>query len=214
MENLLVFAIMALNFGISWFNAWSVGRYWSESKYMGKGIRIQVITGYVLSIVGFTWVYMFLVAILMSLIGPSIQGLQGLDFQIVVEFMLNLGYIILVPVLIVFGMSATIQSWVNFWKNKNLRNGTVMAWNTYTQINNTIRFARTAPSALKKVTEIAFGKSGSKKNRKKSDGQAVILAIILLLLALAGGYFTASAILKKSDRKFEFDLRDAYIIEN
>lgn len=209
MAIVIVILILIVNFGISWFNAWSVGRYWSESKHMGTWIRVQVVSGYVLSIIGFTWVYLFLLAALMSVLGPHIKGIQELNYQVLVEFMMNLGYIILVPILIVSGMSATIQSWINFWKNKNLSNGAVMAWNTYAQINNTVRFARTAPSALKSILNIAFGGKG----KKKSDTQIIILGIVLLIFALAGGYFTASAILKKADREFEYDLKDAYVID-
>lgn len=31
--------LVALNFGISWFNAWSVGRSWADSRAIGGSLR-------------------------------------------------------------------------------------------------------------------------------------------------------------------------------
>ncbi len=203
----MIIIMLILNFAISWFNAWSVGRYWSESKQMGRMVRFNVWIGYIMSIVGFTWVYLCLLSYVVSYIGPSIFS-EDFDYQALVTFMTNLGYIIIAPVVIVTGFAATIQSWVNFWKNKNLANGAVMVWNTYAQLRNTMNFARNAPSALAKILKIAFGGKG-----KKGSAQIIILGIVLVIIAFAGGYFTASAILKKSDRNFVFDFKDAYTVE-
>jgi hypothetical protein len=203
----MVFFIMILNFGISWFNAWSVGRYWSESKQMGRMVRFYVVIGYIMSIVGFTWVYVCLLSYAIAYIGPSVFS-KSFDYQTLVVFMTDLGYIIIAPVVIVTGFAATIKSWVNFWRNRNLANGAVMAWNTYAQIRNTMNFARVAPSALRRIFKVAFGGKG-----KKGNAQIVILAIVLLIIAFAGGYFTASAILKRSDRNYVFDFKDAYNVE-
>lgn len=203
----MILIILMLNFGISWFNAWSVGRYWSESKEIGGAVRFNVWIGYIMSIVGFTWVYLCLLSYIVAFIAPGIFS-KDFDYETLSTFMLNLGYIIIAPVVIATGFAATIQSWVNFWKNRNLANGAVMTWNTYVQIRNTMNFARVAPSALGRVLKIAFGGRG-----KKGNAIIIILGIVLIILAFAGGYFTASAILKKSDRNYVFDFKEAYIVD-
>lgn len=204
----MIFVILILDFAISWFNAWSVGRYWSESKQMGGAVRFNVVIGYIMSIVGFTWVYVCLLSYIIAGIGPSIFPKADIDYETLIVFMSNLGYIIIAPIVIATGFAATVQSWVNFWKNRTLANGAVMAWNTYAEIRNTVNFARYAPSAIGKIFKIAFGGRG-----KKGNAAVVILGIVLLILAFAGGYFTASAILKRSDRNYEYDFKEAYKVE-
>ena len=87
----------------------------------------------------------------------------------------------------------------NFWKNRNLSNRLNAGWNTYAQIHNTVSAAWNAPSALGRVAEALFGGKG----KKKSDTLVVMCAIFLIILAIFGGYFTASAIMKKADREYD-----------
>lgn len=59
--------------------------------------------------------------------------------------------------------------------------------------------ARNAPSAIGRIAETLFGGKG-----KKKDNTVVILAaIFVVILAIFGGYFTASAIMKKADREYD-----------
>jgi hypothetical protein len=51
------FLLLILNFAISWFNAWSVGRVWIESKMIGGFFQMTVWCGAIMSAYGFTWVY-------------------------------------------------------------------------------------------------------------------------------------------------------------
>ena len=80
-----------------------------------------------------------------------------------------------------------------------MANGLTAGWNTYAQIHNTISVARNAPSALGRVVEALFGGKG----KKKDNTVIVLCAIFVLILAIFGGYFTASAIMKKADREYD-----------
>src|SRR6266436_2256340 len=51
----MLFLLLILNFAISWFNAWSVGRVWIESKMIGGLFRMTVWCGAIMSAFGFTW---------------------------------------------------------------------------------------------------------------------------------------------------------------
>jgi hypothetical protein len=60
----MLFLLLILNFAISWFNAWSVGRVWTESKMIGGFFRMTVWCGAIMSACGFTWVYIALLGLL------------------------------------------------------------------------------------------------------------------------------------------------------
>src|SRR5258708_19519 len=50
----MIFLLLILNFAISWFNAWSVGRVLVESKMIGGFFRMTVLCGAIMSASGFT----------------------------------------------------------------------------------------------------------------------------------------------------------------
>ncbi len=54
-----LYVILALNFGISWWNARSCGRAWVESKAVGGSIRVLVWCGAIQSAIGFSSVFLF-----------------------------------------------------------------------------------------------------------------------------------------------------------
>jgi hypothetical protein len=103
-------------------------------------------------------------------------------------------------VLIIFAVIPTgiiiwINSLITFWKHKSLATGGIAAWNTFANVRNVISASRNLPSALSRLVDSA--------KRTKGNGAIVILAIAIVLLAILGGYFTASAIMKRADRKYD-----------
>jgi hypothetical protein len=59
----LVVFLFILNFVISWFNAWSVGKCWLESKAAGGFTHFVTWCGAIMSASGFTWCYTILLAL-------------------------------------------------------------------------------------------------------------------------------------------------------
>lgn len=194
---LLVLAL-ALNFIISWANANYVGRYWSESKEVGGSFRAYVVVGYIMAIAGFTMVYGYI----LLLISPLFLQMAKVDQETILMFeqlASDLIYLFCVITMIPTGFYIWIRSLKNFWEKKTLANGLTAGWNSYAQIHNTISVARNAPSALGRVVEALFGG----KSKKKDNTVIVLCAIFVLILAIFGGYFTASAIMKKADREYD-----------
>ena len=101
--------------------------------------------------------------------------------------------------LIPTGFYIWIRSLKNFWEKKTLASGVPAGWNTFAQFHNTVSAARNTPSALGRITEVLFGG----KSKKKDNTIIVLWAIFVLILAIFGGYFTASAIMKKADREYD-----------
>ncbi len=194
---LLVLAL-ALNFIISWANANYVGRYWSESKEVGGSFRVYIVVGYIMAIAGFTMVYGYI----LLLISPLFLQMAKVDQETILMFeqlASDLIYLFCVITMIPTGFYIWIRSLKNFWEKKTLANGLTAGWNSYAQIHNTISVARNAPSALGRVVETLFGGKG----KKKDNTVIVLCAIFVLILAIFGGYFTASAIMKKADREYD-----------
>ena len=193
---LLVVLMLALNFIISWSNATTCGRYWSESKREGGSFRFYIICGYIQSIFGFTMVY----AYTLLLIAPSIMQMKGVDQESILyfeELAANLTYLVVVFPIISTGLFIWLKGIQITWENRTASNIIVSGWNTYAMFRNTVNAFREVPSAVGKVFEALLGK------RKKGKETMALLAIFLVILALLAGYFTASALLKKADREYD-----------
>lgn len=198
MAILFLVLALALNFIISWANANYVGRYWSESKEVGGSFRAYIVVGYIMAIAGFTMVYGYI----LLLISPFFLQLANVNQDTILMFeqlSSDLIYLFCVVTVIPTGFYIWIRSLKNFWEEKTLSNGLTAGWNSYAQIHNTVSAARNVPSAISRVAETLFGG----KEKKKGNTIIVLLAIFVLILAIFGGYFTASAIMKKADREYD-----------
>lgn len=198
MALLLLLFVLALNFMISWANANYVGRYWSESKEIGGSFRVYIVVGYIMAIAGFTMVYGYILLLIIPIF-LQIAEVEQETILIFEQLSSDLIYLFCIVTMIPTGFYIWIRSLKNFWEKKTLANGITAGWNSYAQIHNTISAARNAPSALGRVIKTLFGGKG----KKKDNTIIVLLAIFVLILAIFGGYFTASAIMKKADREYD-----------
>lgn len=198
MAVLLLVLALALNFMISWANASYVGRYWSESKEVGGSFRVYIVVGYIMAIAGFTMVYSYI----LLLVSPVFLQMAKVDQDTILMFeqlSSDLIYIFCVVTMIPTGFYIWIRSLKNFWEQKTLSSGLTAGWNSFAQIHNTVSAARNTPSALGRIGKSLFGG----KSKKKGNTIIVLCAIFVLILAIFGGYFTASAIMKKADREYD-----------
>lgn len=198
MAMLLLILALVLNFIISWANASYVGRYWSESKVVGGSFRVYIIVGYIMAIAGFTMVYGYI----LLLICPFILQLAEVDPETILMFeqlASDLIYLFCIITMIPTGFYIWLKSLKNFFERKTLANGLTAGWNTYAQVHNMVSAARNAPSAVGRIAETLFGG----KSKKKDNTLVILVAIFVVILAIFGGYFTASAIMKKADREYD-----------
>jgi hypothetical protein len=182
-----------LNFGISVWNANSVGKIWTEAKYIGGGVRVLAVCGYIMAVAGFTMVYSI---IIIAVIG-STNGFGYLSTEqsmLLLQFVSDLSYILVALAVIPTGIIITINSLVTFWRHKNIKTGAIGAWNTFATVSNVVNATRAMPSAFGRII-------GSVKSNR--DSGIIVLAIVVVALCVLGGYFTASAIVKRADRKYD-----------
>lgn len=151
-----------------------------------------------MAIAGFTMVYSYI----LLLVSPVFLQMAKVDQDTILMFeqlSSDLIYIFCVVTMIPTGFYIWIRSLKNFWEQKTLSSGLTAGWNSFAQIHNTVSAARNAPSALERIGKSLFGG----KSKKKGNTIIVLCAIFVLILAIFGGYFTASAIMKKADREYD-----------
>ena len=200
MNAIWIILILGANFAIAWLNANNVGKYWTEAKMIKGSFRAYVVCGFVLSIIGFTTVY----DCILMLIAEAILTSAGATRQAILQFAeLNsdILYILSVFTVIPAGFFVTGCSLKNAFEKRTVSYSLNAGWNSYAQIRNTIDAARNAPSAIGRVIGFFFKKDDDSNDLKsKLIG---FVAIAVLVVAVLGGYCTASAILKRADRKYD-----------
>lgn len=186
------FFIFILNFGISWLNAWGVGKSWEESKDKGGFTHFVTWCAVIMSASGFTWCYLFVLA---SLAGSLHYHGHVLLPARYVQGMMELGYLVIIGPVIGSGIGITISSWRDFKREKSLLHGGVAAYNTYAQIHNTVEAIRVIPGIVGDLGNLF------KSDDDEKDSLALMLMIALVLLAVFGGAMTTAAIVKRTARR-------------
>ena len=186
MGHVLFALVWVLNFAISVWNAYSVGKVWVEARHEGGWHRFMCWMGAVMSASGFSWCYL------------SFLVLTANYFQWVTEEQtmaaLNLGYLLLLPFILFAGYAITLDSWGNAYRNGGFLNYGAAAWNTFASIHNTYAAWRNMGGA--------FSSLGNFLKRRSSKGEgngpnAIILVILLVALALFGGVITTAVIIRR-----------------
>jgi hypothetical protein len=187
-----LYAILALNFGISWWNARTCGRAWEESKAIGGSIRVLVWCGAIQSAIGFSSVFLF----------PMIFAAHAFYPQYFTDDVLN-GALSLWYVTIIFpalgtGFIITIESWIAAYRDHSLMNMGVAAYNTFAQIHNTMGAINGLGSAFQSVGKIFASVATSRGDAKgKAAIVGVMLAIAIAALALCGGVILTAVLIHR-----------------
>jgi len=182
----LVFLVLALNFGISWLNAWSVGRSWADSKAVGGWPRFMVWCAATMSASGFTWCYLIVIVLAVSTTGY-------LKPQYV-QAALELGYVVIIIPVLGSGLAIWMDSVTTAIRRRNAVSIGVAGWNTFAMAHNTYEAARTLPEVLKHLGSLLKG--GDAK------GKALIVVGLLVMVALCAGLLTTAAIIRATARKY------------
>ena len=183
MPYLLVAFIWLLNLGISAWNAYAVGKSWVEAKAAGGWPRVMCWCGAVMSASGFTWCYL----ILLCLGGYWLGYLS----DTVVTVALDLGYVVLIPGILLSGLVITVDSWARAFRRGGFLNYGVAVYNTYAQIHNTYNAITGFGEAFGNVQRF-FNKS---RSDDRDNSSAILIVVLLVALALAAGVLTTTYII-------------------
>lgn len=185
MSMLLLIGVMILNLVISFMNARNVGRVWAESKAVGGWVRVLTWCGAIQSAVGFTFVY----AIVIAYIAVSTGYLPPQMLNV----LMSLVYLLIIIPAIGSGILITIQSWINFARDKSLMNLGMAGWNTFAQAYNTYNAIQSFGPALDTVQEGLGGLFDGDGDSDSSSLRVILLAAIVLL----AGVMTTTVIIRR-----------------
>jgi hypothetical protein len=185
MELWLIGLIWLLNAAISTWNAYAVGRSWVEARVAGGWPRLMCWAGAVMSATGFSWCYL----ILLALVAHHLEWISPDQ----IEAALALGWVVLVPGLLLSGLVIMLDSWARAFRQGGFLNYGIAVYNTYAQIHNTYSAITGLGPALDKVGAI-FKDRGSSRDRDRSGA---VLIILLVALALLAGILTTTFIIWK-----------------
>lgn len=192
MSAVIIFLLL-FNFAVSWFNAWSVGRSWNETKAVGGVARFMAWCGAIMSASGFTWSYLVLL-VLANMVMPHKWQLPPKY----VDAMFSAGYLIIILPVIGSGIAITVQSWSYFWRERNFKNGAVAGYNTFADVYNIYEAAHAIPESFSMIKN-AF--KGGDDEDDDVRGRLALIAIALAVLAVVGGCLTTAAIIRSTARK-------------
>ena len=177
----LIILMWLLNFAISAWNAYAVGRAWAETKVAGGWPRFMAWMGAVMSASGFSWCYLILLVLVAHAGG-------WLDAE-ATNVAISLGYILLIPGILFSGLMITLDSWRRAFRNGGILNYGVAAYNTYAQVHNTMSAINSFGGAARTVFDF-FG-SGDRDRRSSSDDDAKGWVMILVVIIVAAGSWPA-----------------------
>jgi len=159
------------------------------------------VAGYIMAVTGFTMVYGYLLLLIAPFIIPLIPALEEFPVETLIELADDLLYVMITICAIPTGFIIWYHTFIHFWRKKTLKNGLTIAWNTYAQIRNTISAVKNMPSAIGRISKAFFGEKG--KTGKKGKEKIIFFAVFVLVVAVLAGWLTASAIVKRTDRKHD-----------
>src|SRR5580704_1834177 len=156
MPSVLFALVWMINFGISIWNAYAVGKVWVDAKVEGGWHRFMCWMGAIMSATGFTWCYL-------SFLVLSAHYFQWITEQETVAA-LDLGYILLLPFMLFAGYAITLDSWAQAYRRGGFLNYGAAAWNTYASIHNTYSAWRNMSSAFTGLGDFLKNRQGSRSN--------------------------------------------------
>ena len=183
----VLFALVwVLNFAISVWNAYAVGKVWVDARHENGWHRFMCWMGAVMSACGFTWCYLSFLALTANYFGWITES------QTMVA--LNLGYVLLLPFLLFAGYAITLDSWVQAYRRGGFLRYGAAAWNTYASIHNTYSAWRNVGGAFASLGDFFGGRKGS---RDRDGAGPILIVILLVVFALLGGVLTTAVIIRR-----------------
>lgn len=183
MELLFIVGLLALNGFISWWNCKVVGGIWIESKKMGGFMRVLAWCGAVQAAVGFSSVLIFGLAF-----GAYAFGYLPKEYA---SAAISLWYLLIIIPAIGTGLVITVHSLITAWRERNIANMGVAAWNTFASGMNIYNALDGIPNAWEAVSSVLGGDSKGKKD----DSKAALL-ILLVVVAIAGGILITMSLIR------------------
>jgi hypothetical protein len=182
----LIILCFFLNLGISWWNCYAVGSCWTEAKAAGGWPRFMSWMVAIMAACGFTSCYL----LALGGIGYSMHLLSPLALK----YMLEIGYVMIVPGLLFAGFCMMIDSWARAYREGGVLNYGIAGWNTYAQIHNTASAVSGMGEAL---GDLFSGAASAATDSDDIKVTALIFGAIAACIAAGAGIITTVCLIKK-----------------
>jgi hypothetical protein len=182
-----VVLVWFVNFGISIWNAYAVGKAWVETKHSGGWPRFMAWMGAVMSACGFSWCYL----IVLATVAWQLEWFGDEHFLMT----LQLGYILIIPAVLSSGLMIMLDSWARAYRTRTVGSIGTAAWNTYAEIHNAFHAVNDLDKAFAGVMNMLESRGGGSSDKK--GGAALVLVFVLVILALVSGILTTAVIIRR-----------------
>jgi len=187
-----LYLILALNFGISWWNARTCGRAWVESKAIGGPIRVLVWCGAVQSAIGFSSVFLFPLLFVANALFPDYFTGDQLSGAV------SLWYLTIIFPALGTGLIITIESWIAAYRDHSLMNLGVAAYNTFAEVHNAMGAINGLGPAFQAVGKMfASVASGRGDAKGKAAILGAMIAIAVVVIALSAGVILTAVLIHR-----------------
>jgi len=182
-----MFLYLALNAGISILNVYYIGVNWAETEAVGGWRRFMSWVGAATTVLGFTYVYLTLLAVGFYAFGALT------DVGMLVA--LYLGFKLLIPGVLCTGYIIMLNQWGNTFRDGGYTNWGLSTYDTYANYHNTMSAVTTYSGAHGSL----FGDIGNKmfSDSDDKDNTAAIVVVFIILLAACLGLVTTIVTIKK-----------------
>lgn len=184
MELLFIVGLLALNGFISWWNCKVTGSIWVEARQAGGFMYVLAWCGAVQAAVGFSSVLIFGMAF-----GAYSFGYLPKEYA---NAAISLWYLLIIFPALGTGLVITVHSLITAWRERNIANMGIAAWNTFAQASNMYRAIDGIPNAWNAVSAVLSSSDG--KGKKDNDSKAALLILIAVLAVIGGIIITTSLI--------------------
>jgi hypothetical protein len=192
MSGLAIGILFIVNFAISWWNAYAVGRTWPETQgQLTNGWpKFMAWMGAVMSACGFTWCYLIVACVI-----ATISGKVPPKY---VQAIFELGYVAIIFPVLGSGLAITVESWSHFWRRRTFGSGALATYNTAANIYNTYEAIEALPSIFSDLK----GVFSSDDDDDGIKGLLTLVVIVAVTLAIFGGILTTTLIVRSTARKY------------
>jgi len=169
----VVLLLVALNFGISWGNAYVAGTIWRETMLLGGWAKAVAWSARIQSVCGFTMVFGVLLAFLASAL--HILSNRALEAS------LSLTYVMIIFPILGSGFIITAHSWIAAYRNRDWMSYGTAGWNTFAMGYDTYNAISGFGEAFSKIGDFL----SSDDDEDDSKSFVMKLAIIIIIIAAA-----------------------------
>lgn len=204
MELFWLIVWLVITVAVSYYNASIVGRWWSESKEIGGGVRFLIWCGAIMAVSGFFMVYLLLLTLGMYYTGAfvTLGSLLGVavtpaTVDLLMETVFDLAFLIVILPVLGSGFAIWAHSMVVAWYRRDVKSIGIALWNTFAQTRNTVTAVRHIPKTTRRVSK------NTRDLAKAGGGLAYLILLLLpIVISLGLAIFTVVVIARAADEKY------------